>query len=494
MLLTPLCRALALAGCLLLALPAWSADATTNAKKEPPLPPSPPTADGAATDRAARALIDAGRFGDALALLGPRLQGERVEPNVLFLYGLASVEASQQPNVPDEVRDRLLGEAIGAFRIMLFNEPGLVRVRLELARAFFLKGEDDLSRRHFELVLAGDPPAQVVGNVRAFLNRMSARRRWSFNLGFALAPDNNIGASSEERTIYIFDLPFQRDQQELTTSGIGVSLWGGAEYQIPLGDTTRLRAGGQFARREYERSQFDQLYVAWPSSGRAGFWTGSTEVSLLASARQRWLGTVKDNHSLGARVEAAHRFSPAVTVAGQASWHERRYRTRTRLDGPVLDTSLTRNLGGCADGAGEPFRRLQAGAPALSPAVAPAQPLAGRWRRRDPASGLYGGRAAVNCGGPATRATGSRTPETVRRAKDRTRILQCICPQPGLHAVRLQPADRVGARGAGRATRSSTTTSAHAANFASCSSSDAAEDPGQGRTVVRPVGVEAGTL
>ena len=339
MLLTPLCRALALAGCLLLALPAWSADATTNAKKEPPVPSSSRAEGGAATDRAARALIDAGRFGDALALLGPRLQGERVEPNVLFLYGLASVEASQQPNVPDNVRDRLLDEAIGAFRIMLFNEPGLVRVRLELARAFFLKGEDDLSRRHFELVLAGNPPAQVVGNVRAFLNRMRARRRWSFNLGFALAPDSNIGASSDERTIYIFDLPFQRDQQELTTSGLGVSLWGGAEYQIPLGDTTRLRAGGQFARREYERSQFDQFFLGG-HLGPRWLLNRSTEVSLLASARQRWLGTVKDDHSLGARVEAAHRFSPAVTVSGQASWHGRRYRTRTRLDGPVLDTSL----------------------------------------------------------------------------------------------------------------------------------------------------------
>ena len=84
---------------------------------------------------------------------------------------------------------------------------------------------------------------------------MRARRRWSINAGFALAPDSNIGAGSEERTIYIpvfgQPLPFERDAEELTSSGIGVSVWGGAEYQVPIGERLRLRAGGDAARREY---------------------------------------------------------------------------------------------------------------------------------------------------------------------------------------------------------------------------------------------------
>ena len=61
---------------------------------------------------------------------------------------------------------------------MLIDRPGVVRVRLELARALFLKGENDLSRRHFEHVLAGNPPAPVLANVRRFLAEIRARRRW----------------------------------------------------------------------------------------------------------------------------------------------------------------------------------------------------------------------------------------------------------------------------------------------------------------------------
>ena len=97
---------------------------------------------------------------------------------------------------------------------MLVDDPGLTRVRLELARAFFYKGEDSLSKHHFERVLAGTPPGPVVANVRRFLAQIRARRRWKMHLGFSLAPDTNIGGTSDERTIYLSvfgqsQLPFQ---------------------------------------------------------------------------------------------------------------------------------------------------------------------------------------------------------------------------------------------------------------------------------------------
>ena len=347
----PFWRALSFCACLLLALPAWSAVAD-DTRLEPAQPFS--LAGAAAGETAgedtlavsagaaraeAKALIDRGRFAEAMNLLGPLVRSGEAQPNDVFLFGLAAVGAAQEPGVGEEDRETLLDGAIAAFRIMLIDRPGLVRVRLELARAFFLKGEDDLARQHFEQVLAGEPPEAVAGNVQGFLNRIRARRRWSVNAGFALAPDSNIGASSEERIIYIFNLPFRRDAAELTTSGIGVSVWGGAEYQYPFAERLRLRAGAEAARREYERSDFDQFFL----SGHVGpRWLvdGNTEGSLLLSARQRWLGTAPDHRGLGARFEAGRRIGRSVTVSGQASWHERRYRTRDHLDGPVTDVAV----------------------------------------------------------------------------------------------------------------------------------------------------------
>ncbi|MDD9990743.1 MAG: surface lipoprotein assembly modifier [Rhodospirillales bacterium] len=331
--------AVAISSCIALTTSAWSAEHDALLLRVSAPTPDTFAAADTTTVSEAQALIETGRFAEALTLLRPLLDEEAVEPNVLFLYGLASLEASQHPEVVDDVRKALLNEAIAAFRTMLVAAPGLVRVRLELARAFFLKGEDDLAVRHFEAVLAGGVPETVAANVRDFLNEIRARDRWRFNLGAALAPDTNIGAGSEERTIYIFGLPFERDAEELTTSGVGVAVWGGAEYQVPVAERWRLRAGGEAARREYGGSEFDQLFLS-THLGPRWLVDARTEGSLLASARQRWTGTAPDNREFGARLEVGHRITPRVTTFAQASWHDRRYRNRPWLDGPIMDASL----------------------------------------------------------------------------------------------------------------------------------------------------------
>ena len=162
-------------------------------------------------------------------------------------------------------------------------------------------------------------------NVNRFLNQMRARKRWSLSLGAAVAPDTNIGAGSDERIIYIDFagqlLPFRRDQEELTTSGIGVSAWLGGEYQYPLGETGtgsgaslwRLRAGGNLSRKEYRESQFDQMTLTGHVGPRWLIGRGS-EASLLLSGLHQWTGSgieEPSHHDIGFRVEGRHRMKPA---------------------------------------------------------------------------------------------------------------------------------------------------------------------------------------
>ena len=326
MTISPFLRALAATALLFLSAPAWSAG------QEPPTASQPGVAEG-------RTLVEEGRFEEALGILRPLARGRAVEANVLFLIGLAATGASQQPDLADDEREALLDEAIASFHTMLIDRPGLVRVRLELARAFFLKGEDSLARSHFERVLAGRPVAPVVTNVQRFLAEIRARRRWTMYLGAAMSPDSNIGGGSDERIIYINDLPFRRDAEELTTSGIGVSVWTGGEYQYPLGDRLRLRLGGYVSRQDYGGSKFDQTSVS-VHAGPRWLVDKDTEVSLVGTARRRWTGTSPSNDDLGARVEAGHRLTPRIRVNGRASWYRRDHRTRDFLDGPILDFTL----------------------------------------------------------------------------------------------------------------------------------------------------------
>ena len=299
---------------------------------------SPPQSDSGVAK--ARALVQAGQLEQALTLLRLSAQAGPIREEVLFLIGLVAMALSQRPGLAEADREALLDEAIASLRTMLINQPGLIRVRLELARAFFYKGEDGLSREHFERVLAGNPPPPVVANVQRFLSRIRARRRWNLHMGFAVAPDTNIGGTSDERIIYIFGLPFRRDAESLTTSGVGLSVWGGGEYQHPLGDRFRLRMGMDASRREYSGGRFDQMLVSWHAGPR---WlaTRTTELSVLGNWRHRWSANEPDYFDLGGRLTLAHRFTRRLTVNGRASWHDRRYRTRKTLDGPVRNFSLS---------------------------------------------------------------------------------------------------------------------------------------------------------
>ena len=67
---------------------------------------------------------------------------------------------------------------------------------------------------------------------------------------------------------------------------------------------------------------------------------GTAEVSLLASVRRRWTAGAPDHDDIGLRVEAGRRLAPRLTATARAAWHDRGYRTRRFLNGPVADLSL----------------------------------------------------------------------------------------------------------------------------------------------------------
>ena len=255
----------------------------------------------------------------------------------------AGMTAMQQASTASlDKRDELLDKAIAEFRAMLVADPRLVRVRLELARAFFLKGEDTLARRHFEQVLAGKPPAGVALNVNRFLAQIRARKRWSVRVGVALAPDSNLTARSDERTILIDvlgqRLPFTYNAEDEPRSGIGIAAWAGGEYQYPLAPRWRLRAGGDISRREYRSDEFDRMTVS-AHLGPRWLIGRASEASLLASARQSWLADEEDFRDVGIRAEARHRLNRRTTAHLNLSRHERRYEGRDGYDGPITDLS-----------------------------------------------------------------------------------------------------------------------------------------------------------
>ena len=252
---------------------------------------------------------------------------EDARTTTLFLTGMMALTEAEQ--VDDEAaRRELYDEAIEAFRAILVNRPELVRVRLELARTFFLKGQDGLARRHFEAVLAGGVPPPVALNVRQFLAAMRARKRWTGYFGAAVAPDSNLNAASETEIVYLDTvfgrLPFERQGDIGVRSGLGLSVWGGGEYQRPLAldRRLRLRAGADASVREYPGSNFDQTVLAAYTGPRL-LLGPITDVSLLGTAHRQWLGGFPYIDEVGTRLELDRQLLARLWARGTVAWRHR---------------------------------------------------------------------------------------------------------------------------------------------------------------------------
>ena len=134
--------------------------------------------------QAAQLLIASNRLDEAKKLLERELAASPDDSENLFL--LATIAAAQKD----------YDTAISLYRRILVREPDAERVRLELARAFFLKGDYDNADRQFRFARAGDIDDAVKANIDHFLAAINRLREWTVNFSLALAPDTNQNAAT----------------------------------------------------------------------------------------------------------------------------------------------------------------------------------------------------------------------------------------------------------------------------------------------------------
>lgn len=288
--------------------------------------------------RQARALVENKHFSEALNVLRSLPADHPDSIDILFLTGLAAMRLSAQMETEAE-RTALLDEAIIALRDILVIRPGLTRVRLELAQAFFLKGDNDLSQRHFNLVLAGKPPPAMEYNVRRFLYSIRARRKWSGYLSVSVVQNDNINSGTDTETIYLFGLPFDVNEESRPRSGAGLLVSTGGEYQYPLGQHWRWRIGTDAAHIEYAGHEFDENWLQFRTGPR---WLASSrsEASLQATVAQRWVARSPHSREQGLRFDARHQFSRRLSTHGRVSWTDTRHRRISSADHTEIDYVL----------------------------------------------------------------------------------------------------------------------------------------------------------
>ena len=275
--------------------------------------------------RSAKALIAKGRTEEARTLLQDLSARYRDSNDIDFLLGLLAVES------------RDYGAAIDRFRAILVRTPGAVRVRLELARAFYLKGDHANAYRQFQFARAGNPPPGVVANIDRFLGQIRQQKDWSYSLSLAIAPDSNINNGTTARDVELFGLPFELSDDTRSQSGIGLAIQGALEFAPRLSERVRMRAGAAVQRRDYAGGDFDDMTVAIHAGPRLTL--GKWDVSALASGFQRRFGGRRLSQGGGAKVEATHYFSARTAMSLGLTAYRVRYPHYRLQDGLSLSAS-----------------------------------------------------------------------------------------------------------------------------------------------------------
>ncbi len=112
-----------------------------------------------------------------------------------FAYGMAAVDAGK------------LSEGVLALERVVLTTPKNTLAHLELARAYFLLKEDTRARQEFDIVLAKNPPAAVVANIKKFLRIIRLRESEYRSTGsayvdVALGYDTNINSAPADATFF----------------------------------------------------------------------------------------------------------------------------------------------------------------------------------------------------------------------------------------------------------------------------------------------------
>ena len=225
-----------------------------------------------------------------------------------------------------------LSGAAELYRQILDEQPDALRVRLELGRVYYLLEDDVKANLQFRYALAGDLPEPVVDNVLAILELIRARRKWSVGLDLAIAPDTNINAAPNTRTVDVLGLPFVLDDEARRESGVGVEARLSGRYDVAVSPSVLFRQTASLRMLEYEGGTFDDTSVfvnAGPLFRSPGREHG---VSLVVG--RRWFSGRDYNRSIGMRADTTWRVGERLDVGVGARWLHLDHEDAKFLDGP----------------------------------------------------------------------------------------------------------------------------------------------------------------
>lgn len=260
-----------------------------------------------------------------------------------FLKGLTALETGKP------------AEAIPVFTRILASDPDLIRVRLELARAYFLAEQWNRARAEFFTALSADLPEPVKNTILQFIREIDARRGFDWDLSIATVRLGDTRSYRSDTILVDFGgitLPFTFDRNDKTEIGLDVDAIATLRRPLPALSGTRTlttgflsgRVSGDLARSRELRDLEATLRSGLRFSSARSTW------STALVYRDRYVSDDRYEQRAGIQISGEYRTAEGFSLFGAAEAVRIDNAVSDQLDGDevALRFGARRSLGGRA--------------------------------------------------------------------------------------------------------------------------------------------------
>ena len=204
-----------------------------------------------------------------------------------YLFGIAALDSGQA------------GEAVFSLQRLVSRKPDFAGARMELARAYFELGDNELARKEFQRILSENPPPNVLAATNEYMKAIDDRARtyqadiqYSIDLGFGY--DSNAPAATADDVFLNFTLSPNNLEQSSSFANAAF----GAVYTRPLNPETMLLLNARLDHRINPSTHF--VDASNVDLGIGGIFTrGDHTISVSANRVFSWLDRDENKHDTG---------------------------------------------------------------------------------------------------------------------------------------------------------------------------------------------------
>jgi outer membrane protein len=202
-------------------------------------------------------------------------------------------------------------QALLVLETILGQNPNDALARYQVGEAHFMSKRDKPAEIAYRLSLAGSLDAGRQGLARQRLKSLAQQARWQGSVSVSLAPDSNLNSATRDRSIEIFGLPFELDQNARARGGVSASLQTQISRSLPILGRLRLAGGGAASSTVTPSRDLDDTWLQARLGPELRF-ENEGRLSVQWVETSRWLGGGIYETTRGVRSEVSFGQGPLI--------------------------------------------------------------------------------------------------------------------------------------------------------------------------------------